>query len=549
MCSQFEYTCYFEKHPRKRSKIVEKDAVENGLIAPPTSHARPAADETQREGMLWDERQNPEELSKLRSMEANSGIAFTKLLGMRLDPSAGPKLFTFGYNLGTVTRTSPPVSPITELLTESQLLATSTAYFEYVHVLFGILDRDRTTERIRLRYSSREPVKQCPDHLLGGIAALGSLFAPGEIDEAMPSIIDATKLSLESSSMVQPPALCDVQAWILRTIYLRFSGHPHACWLSTSITMHLIESIGLHQESSSVVIYSPACEHPYDPELRRRAFWIARMLNTWVSVDYGRSRVALHGITCKLPTARDGDLSRELLGLYSISCALDPDLLDKPGQWEDFLHQLETFETSHDTMELSKAHLAFCAYRRLRLNNPNLPAHTTNRIISLGLKGLQAARNLAKSRKPWWHVANVPFQTICVFLAMDSRESLLHLTTALRTLEHVVDLFATQSMKEALKTARFLIRLSKRKKDEDSEVLGQSLRRELTESELPPDGVPPPTDTDGVTQIPGRLEAPMTTSSGEDWNLDYLNNSDFDWNFFLSQDFPAFHQFAPDGLM
>jgi hypothetical protein len=44
-------------------------------------------------------------------------------------------------------------------------------------------------------------------------------------------------------------------------------------------------------------------------------------------------------------------------------------------------------------------------------------------------------------------------------------------------------------------------------------------------------------------------QGPLTTSSGEDWNMDYLNNTEFDWNFFLSQDIPAFQNLAPDGLM
>jgi hypothetical protein len=44
-------------------------------------------------------------------------------------------------------------------------------------------------------------------------------------------------------------------------------------------------------------------------------------------------------------------------------------------------------------------------------------------------------------------------------------------------------------------------------------------------------------------------QGPLTTSSGEDWNMDYLNNTEFDWNFFLSQDIPAFQNLAPDGMM
>ena len=44
-------------------------------------------------------------------------------------------------------------------------------------------------------------------------------------------------------------------------------------------------------------------------------------------------------------------------------------------------------------------------------------------------------------------------------------------------------------------------------------------------------------------------ETPMTASSTDDWSLDVLNNSDFDWNFFLTAEMPAFSSFAPDGTM
>ena len=78
MCNQFEYKCYFEKHPRKRSKLVEQNA-----------HLEHSNDYVKPEPPKED-RTTLEDMSKMRSMEANSGIAFTRLLGQRLDPSSGP---------------------------------------------------------------------------------------------------------------------------------------------------------------------------------------------------------------------------------------------------------------------------------------------------------------------------------------------------------------------------------------------------------------------------------------------------------------------------
>jgi hypothetical protein len=581
MCTQFEYKCYFEKHPRKRSKLVEQDAVENGIVqASPTRNATPPREET-----------SQEDVSKMQSMEANSGIAFTKLLGMRLDASAGPKLFTFGWNLGTGSSSVPIVNPISGFLTQDQMVAMARLFFANAHPLYGILDVEWFMKQVMLRYSSQKPV-QCPDHLMAGVAALGTLFGDNSLDSVLPALIDSAKLSLESTSTMQPATIYDVQSWILRTIYLRATGHPHACWMASSITMHLIESCGLQQEkdATSSVMYPPTNDHMNDLEIRRRTFWIARLLNTWVSFEYGRNRVALRGITSKLPAHREGDFTREYIDLYSISCCLDPDNADKPTQWEEFLRQLEQYDAPHDCMELSRANLGLCAYRRLRLGNPNLASDTINRIVAIGLGGLQAARNQANQGMPWWHVANVPFQCICVFLAIDTRESLTHIGTAMRTLEMVVKRFDTVAMKEALKTARFLVRLSKKKKDEDSEVLEKSLKRDITTSDPKPEAfkslqpkaknnAPPPQPQplnqpqiqnlnqpphlhpqqplqhppipmmDDHHQQAAWEQGPLTTSSGEDWNMDYLNNTEFDWNFFLSQDIPAFQNLAPDGLM
>lgn len=222
MCVKFEYKCYFEKHSRKRSKIVEKDAAENGFTSPPryneTSTAKTGLDPKP-------ERAAPEEISKLRSMEANSGIAFTRLLGMRLDATAAPKLFTFGWNLGATTRSAvTPVPPITNFLDLSQLLTMARLYFEHVHPLYGFMDKDWVMSQIMVRFARSEQLQQCPDHVFAGIAVLGAQFSPGSIDEVVPGLVEAAKLSLESTSTCQPPSLCDVQAWLLRVIYLRFSG-------------------------------------------------------------------------------------------------------------------------------------------------------------------------------------------------------------------------------------------------------------------------------------------------------------------------------------
>lgn len=563
MCTQFEYKCYFEKHPRKRSKLVEKHAIADAQLSPTAIKAEPYSVNAQ---------PTFEDMSKMRALEANSGIAFTRLLGMRLDPSSGPKLFTFGWNLGSSAYNPPPLPGVVDFLPQTQMYTLAMLYFANVHPLYGFLDKDWVLDGISTRWTKPE---ECavPDHILCGVAALGILYSPGEVLlNVLPKLVDAQKLALESTSMMLPPKLVDVQSWVLRCLVLRTTDHPHATWLATCTTMHLVESVGLQLEASSSVLH-PAANDSNNPELRRRTFWVARMLNTWVSFEYGRTRVALRGITSRLPTSDEGDFTTDYINLYSISCCLDPEQSDKAGQWEEFLNQLDAYEPPHDAIALSKANLCLCGYRRLRLANPSLSPDVTKTIINIGLSGLEAARRMADKGMPWWHVANVPFQVICVLLAMDGRESLSHLATAMRTLEFVVERFRTLAMKEALKTARFLVRLSKKRKDEDSEVLNLTLQKDLSaEDPQPPaadsqgkaSAAPPTQQQQTQPQLPNGTSLnpkippitiddaprdPATVSSSEDWNLEALNDSEFDWNYFLSHDMPAFGTFAPDGTM
>lgn len=531
---------------------MEQNAIENGVLGP-----SPRSPELVKREPPSEER-DVEDVSKTRSMEANSGIAFTRLLGLRLDASSGPKLFTFGWNLGSSTYAPPPARQITEILEHDQMYVLAKLYFTNVHPLYGILDQVWALEQISRRWTRPDAVT-IPDHLLAGIASTGSLFT-GDLGGLVPRLVDLAKTALEGSSMMVPATLVDVQSWVLRCIFLRATDHPHAVWMATCTVMHLAESVGIHQEVSSKALHPAANDHLLDPELRRRTFWVARMLNTWVSFEYGRTRVAIRSITSLLPTPKDGDFTADYINLYSLSCCLDPERLsDSPGQWEEFLRQLEAYEVHHDGIELSKANLALCGYRRLRLSNPSLSTEVLNRIINISLKGLEAALRMAAKGMPWWHVANVPFQVICVFLAMDVRESLSHIGTAMRTLEQVVEKFHTAAMKEALKTARFLVRLSKKRKDEDSAVLEQSLRRSIADGDPNPECLQsprqssgPPTGQQNGTSGLGMstaTETPRTTSSNEDWSMDILNNSDFDWNYFLTADMPAFNSFAPDGAM
>lgn len=551
MCAQFEYRCYFEKHPRKRSKIVEANA-----------HLGDSAEYIKAEPSQED-RPSVEEMAKMKSMEANSGIAFTRLLGKRLDPTSGPKLFTFGWNLGSATFVPPKLPPVTDYLSGEQMLGLARLYFENVNPLYGILDEGRVMEDVQLRWTQPEKCRTS-DHLFAGIAVGGTLFSDGSLDHRIPPLVALQKRALETS-LHQMPCLEDVQSWLVRSLYMRATDHPHAVHMASCTVLHLVEALGLHQEAGDCAMHPDTDERKESEmrehaELRRRTFWVARLLNTWVSFEYGRTRVQIRGITAELPTPREGDYTADYVNLYSLSCILDPERSE--NKWEDFLLQLENYEARHDALELSRCNLAMCGYRRLRLASPVISNETINRVIGIGLCGLAAARRMTERSKPWWHAANVPFQVICVLLAMDVKESLKHVSEALRVLEQVSDRFRTIAVKEALKTARFLVRLSKKRKDEDSDVLGQSLVRGKEIGDPQPESLATRTQglqgmqkpmNGGYPSLPGETPKTPRTMSSDDWNLEFLEGADFDWNSFLTNDMSQMNGFgfgfAPDGIM
>lgn len=549
-CKQFKDKCRYQKHPRKRSKLVDEDAVRKGIV------------QRWPEAMELPSQTSRADTSKMKSMEANSGIEFTRLLGTELEASAALKLSTFGWNLGISSTIAPTIEPITDFLTYDQVIAVSQSFFAIVHPIYGIFDQEWFMKEVMLRFSADRP-NQCPDHLMAGVAALGILFSNGDLHGKLQGLIDSAKLALERTDKSQPPTLFDVQSWILRTIYLRATGHPHACWLASNIAMHLVEACSLQREPEDPSACTPSEDYTIDLEIKRRTFWVARMLNTWVSFDCGHCQVDLRGSTSKLPAYREGDFTRKYIDLYNISCCLDPNLLDKSDDLEELLCRLEHYDAPHDCIQLSRANLALCTYRRLRLRNSNLSNTTISRVLDIGIAGLQAAQKVADEAMPWWHVANVPFQFICIALAIDSRQSLTLIGRAIRTLELVVNRFDTIALNESLRTAFCLVELSKRKKTKDSDVLTQSVelhtmgissKVKKLESTLPyaeeislqhlRQQSPPNPDWQGEQSQPSTAEADglqhmawirgrTESTHVQDWSTDNVESAEIDWDYFL----------------
>lgn len=83
---------------------------------------------------------------------------------------------------------------------------------------------------------------------------------------------------------------------------------------------------------------------------------------------------------------------------------------------------------------------------------------------------------LSNFRRPWWNVISTPFQSVCVLLSIDSRESLAVVPDAMAALRHVASVYDTSLAREALQTAYDLVRNSKQNKLDEGESLDVAIR-------------------------------------------------------------------------
>lgn len=521
-----------------------------------------------------------------QSLEANSGAAFVRKLGLRIDPARAPRLHLFAWNVGerhvSPTLSSSPITPsapapITKIISLEEMRRLAAIYFEKVDPCYAFLDRKTVLARIAERWSaSAGPAGEMPeqpyDSVLCGVAAFGFLFSRREILLTERLLVDTAHLSLEKTvTCPQPPSVDAVVGWVLRAAYLRMTASPHAAWMASCTLMHLVEAAGLHLDASdpeatgllagpSSTIHESANsatipnEPTSDPGIRRRLFGMARHLNTWISFDLGRSRVVLHGATSQAPTSHVTPLppsttskSRaDLFHVLPLSESLDP-----TGPAPQDLAELETALTSvleliytEPSLILVQCNLMLCIYRRVRALNAHAPlsGHLLDRILALASRGLRAARQMVALTCPWHQVANVPFQVVCTLLAIDNRAALDLLPDAMQTLREVLAAYDTSVMREAYSTAYLLIAMHQRRKEDDTRALAEVLRANAaamtTESEVTRETSFP----EKIDTIPVEVSAAPVSNAEiswlEDLVIDMPSLQNFDLDQFLLTDVP-----------
>lgn len=466
--------------------------------------------------------------NKTRFVRANSAVAFPRILGMAFESDSIPRLHSFGWHLGLRAQPQLAQIDITALLTWADMQRLAQTYFSIVKPQIGLLEEGLFWERISARFAAPTGHNDL-DAVALGVAALGSYFSE-DAHALETEFASHAKTLLISKSMDISPSLDDVAAWILRTLYLRLTQRPHASWLASMITMHQIESSGLHKELQTIaVVYPATSQTARNSKVRRRLFWVARALNVLIAFDFGRTRRLRSNIdivTTKRFAPEAGSSAHLLVDLAEY---LPDDNGAKDGQtdphlsFETPLKNIQELQTESDFLLLMKAEVVFGIYRRVWLMSVTDVKERSDIVMSIGEAGLAAAERLLRSKTPWWGILHVPFQFICVLLAVSTPKSLSLISRAMTLLREIAQIYDTHVSREAYSQAIILVQMSRKRKAREIEAL---------------DALPTAPPFENQT-------SPLTTPASATANVNWTLDMPFDFDMFLNPDLVMSHAQGP----
>ncbi|KAJ5294612.1 hypothetical protein PENANT_c006G08155 [Penicillium antarcticum] len=475
-CREWGYDCSFQNGRRKRRTTQEQFPLEGPTVAKSPQNQNGVADT---HGLV-------------RRLEANSGAAFVRKMGLKIDPAKAPKLSLFGWNVGTRKLSSGlgginTALSITEITSVEHMRSLAQVYFDKVDPCYGFIDRDQFFERLEARWLS-ESVSELHDSVLGGVAAIGCLFSQRNMTITELHLSESARSILETHVLSGTPSVDLLTGWTLRVVYLRLTDLPHSTWIASSRLMHLIEAAGFHLETTDSVFPSSSATTQCDPDIRRRLFGVAQHLNMWTSFDLGLSRVSFQKNDLpRPPSTKPGDYTNELLGLLPISASLDPGK-SKEDDTDLEVTLAEVLDRVHKEppSTMAQCNLVLCILRRIHTQNLDISSSLAEKVLVLLKRGLGCSRNMAMSCSPWHQMVNVPFHITCVLLVMDTRSSLAMLSEAMQTLKLVASTYDTDTMREAWSAARLLVMLYQQRRKDDLAIFSEALNMESQETPVGP---------------------------------------------------------------
>ncbi|KAJ5168092.1 uncharacterized protein N7482_003686 [Penicillium canariense] len=499
MCQGYDYECEYEtgdqnlptKRPMASEESPTQPAGKAARLASAGSPAKPATGSSILPGIL--------EPSKARYVGRYSSVAFPLYVGLEVQATKLPRLHSFAYHSGI--RKEPPCAvthKIAEKVSWNTMRSLIEVYKALIHPIFGFLDMDLFSTRCEKHWHG-QPQDMVFEAMVSGVLALASLFN-GNLDQDVEMwLILHAKEILEDCSISRFPSLEQIAAWILRAIYIRCTGRPHVTWLISCTIMHLIEATGLHHASEYVVQTTGSLAPGQEvSNTGIRTVHVANCLHIVIAFEYGRSIMAINRPTLghTRQMTHDGGLTPQLCNLVAALPATraTDDPSDMTGDLSSALEKVVEIPVDHDFLLLLRADLALGIYRRLRVMDSKVQQVHNDRVMAAGTAALPAARRLVSQGQPWWNVVGTAFQFACALLVMDTSSGYEKLVETMDTLEMVVDRLDTHLAREALSTARQLVRASLDKKRKGVEALERivgspspELAARQSEGQLPQD--------------------------------------------------------------
>ncbi|KAI9739527.1 MAG: hypothetical protein M1834_006243 [Cirrosporium novae-zelandiae] len=435
---------------------------------------------------------------KCRFMASHSAVAFPRSLALDLKSKNPLRLHSFAWNACLRPETTKLVHrAIREYVSLEAVMEYGGVYFELIHPIYGVMDREDFYDRA-LRYWQCQGTEYTEtidfEAVIAGVVALGSFFSMSKPCQAESVLVDFARQVLDLGISHPPASLSNHQpvAWILRTLYLRLTTRPHIAWLSSCLTMHVIEALGLHREIETLDLTVRGFPQPNAADLdkRRRMFWVAWSVNLIVSAESGRSPVHIDSWDVRMIDIRPGDDTIHLVELARIIYETEP---KSPNTTEvisinNALIRIKSLPDNRSAFSMLKADVAIHCFRRHRIRILKLLPDDETLMLEIIRAALTEGLSLAEHQQPWWNVISTNFQSICVLLSIDSPDSLALLPEALSTLEKVVNIFNSHLTREALRTALILVESMEERKQEQINTLHGATNqtmRELARSPSP----------------------------------------------------------------
>ncbi|KAI9668124.1 MAG: hypothetical protein M1821_000944 [Bathelium mastoideum] len=413
-----------------------------------------------------------------------SAAAFPRELGQSLGLTDAPRLHCFAWNTGTREEKAPPLGHrLFDQISLQDALKYLKVYFEHIQPVFGFLSSSHATQVCIDAWDLRQMPIDVEATVCGAIA-LGSLFCANKTPwEFEYSVLQQAQHLLEIS-VSHPPSqlsLKFVMAWILRAVYLRCTTRPHLSWMASCNAVHVAESMGLHQEFRNMCALHQRSPETIcaETECRHETFWIALSLNRLFSVEYGRSPLQLDTLSC-LPPTKEHNLGAtvDFVKLCELLPGPHQQVVHSNGEQGSLatcLEQLAQFDVQAPPLTLFKTEICFTIFRRMRFLHMTMTAPQIETILDMIRAALLEAKQLSDRTSKWWNVVGVPFQSICVLVALDSSSSVAMLPDAMRTLEAIASSYDTHLVREALQTAAQIVQGLRKKKMEEVQDIDRAL--------------------------------------------------------------------------